>query len=152
MVDFVVVVWVLRRSLTSQVISIAFYIEREKSAKFCSEALISAWRSFTCRKSTTRNLNDGESRMNRFYAYNEITMMVNRRKISGLMSNLNFLVTSWQKWRDCRQFSWIKEAVIKVVKRLHQGRILRYTAYTGGIPNFGGPKNWWIVFLRKRKY
>ena len=35
--------WVLRRSLTSQVISVVFYIEREKSDKFCSEALISAW-------------------------------------------------------------------------------------------------------------
>ena len=29
--------------------------EREKSDKFCSEALISAWGSFTCRKSTTRD-------------------------------------------------------------------------------------------------
>ena len=39
--------------LTSQVISVAFYIEREKSDKFCSEAVISASGSFTCRKSTT---------------------------------------------------------------------------------------------------
>ena len=38
--------------LTSQVISIAFYSEREKSNKFCSEALILAWGSFTCHKST----------------------------------------------------------------------------------------------------
>ena len=38
----VVVVGVLQRSLTSQVLSVAFYIEREKSEKFCSEALISA--------------------------------------------------------------------------------------------------------------
>ena len=30
-------------------------LEREKSDKFCSEALISAWGSFTCRKSTTRD-------------------------------------------------------------------------------------------------
>ena len=29
------------------------YSEHEKSDKFCSEALISAWGSFTCRKSTT---------------------------------------------------------------------------------------------------
>ena len=41
--------------LTSQVISVAFYSEREKSDKFCSEVLISAWGSFTCRKSTTRD-------------------------------------------------------------------------------------------------
>ena len=41
--------------LTSQVISVAFYIEREKSDKYCSEALISAWGSFTCRKSKTRD-------------------------------------------------------------------------------------------------
>ena len=41
--------------LTSQVISVAFYNEREKSDKFCSEALISAWVSFTSRKSTTRD-------------------------------------------------------------------------------------------------
>ena len=34
--------WVLRRSLTCQVISVAFYIEREKSGKFCSKVLISA--------------------------------------------------------------------------------------------------------------
>ena len=40
--------------LTSQVISVAFYSEIKKSDKFCSEALISAWGSFTCRKSTTR--------------------------------------------------------------------------------------------------
>ena len=46
---------VLRRSLTSQVISVAVYIEREKSDEFCSEALISAWGSFTCRKSMTRD-------------------------------------------------------------------------------------------------
>ena len=39
----------------SQVISVAFYSEREKSDKFCSEALISAWGSFTCRESTTRD-------------------------------------------------------------------------------------------------
>ena len=30
-------------------------MEREKSDKFCSEALISAWGSFTCGKSTTRD-------------------------------------------------------------------------------------------------
>ena len=41
--------------LTSQVISVAFDIESEKSDKFCSEALISAWGSFTYRKSTTRD-------------------------------------------------------------------------------------------------
>ena len=41
--------------LTSQVISVAFYSEREKSDKFCSEALISAWGSFMCHKSTTRD-------------------------------------------------------------------------------------------------
>ena len=41
--------------LTSQVISVASYNEREKSDKFCSEALISAWGSFTCRKSMTRD-------------------------------------------------------------------------------------------------
>ena len=35
-------IWVLRRLLTSQVISVAFYIEREKSDKFCSGTLISA--------------------------------------------------------------------------------------------------------------
>ena len=48
--------WVLRRSLTSQAISVAFYIEREKSVKLCSETLISAWGSFTFRESTTRDL------------------------------------------------------------------------------------------------
>ena len=47
--------WVLWRSLTSQVISIAFYIEREKSNKFCSEALISAWGSFACHKFMTQD-------------------------------------------------------------------------------------------------
>ena len=47
--------WVLRRSSTSQVISVAFYIECEKSDKFCSEALISGWGSFTCRKFTIRD-------------------------------------------------------------------------------------------------
>ena len=41
--------------LTSKVISVASDIEREKSDKFCSEALISAWGSVTCRKSTTPN-------------------------------------------------------------------------------------------------
>ena len=39
--------------LSSQVISVAFYSEREKFNKFCLEALISVWGSFTCRKSTT---------------------------------------------------------------------------------------------------
>ena len=38
---------------TSQVICVAFYSEREKSGKFSSEALISAWGYFTCRISTT---------------------------------------------------------------------------------------------------
>ena len=47
--------WALWHSLTSQVISIAFYIEREKSDKFCSEALILAWGSFTCHKSMTQD-------------------------------------------------------------------------------------------------
>ena len=41
--------------LTSQVISVAFYSERENYDKFCSEALILAWGSFTCRKSMTRD-------------------------------------------------------------------------------------------------
>ena len=41
--------------LTSKVISVASYSKREKSDKFCSEALISAWGSFTRRKSTTRD-------------------------------------------------------------------------------------------------
>ena len=41
--------------LTSQIISVAFYSERENADKFCLEALISAWGSFTCRKSMTRD-------------------------------------------------------------------------------------------------
>ena len=45
----VVVVDLGLTTLLSQVISVAFYSEREKSEHFCSEALISAWRSFTCR-------------------------------------------------------------------------------------------------------
>ena len=57
-------VWIFKRKglylgfttlLTSQVISVAFHSERETSDKFCSAALISAWGSFTCCKSTTRN-------------------------------------------------------------------------------------------------
>ena len=47
--------WVLRHFETSEVISVASDIEREKTDKFCSLALISAWGSFTCRKSTTRD-------------------------------------------------------------------------------------------------
>ena len=43
------------RLLTSQVISVAFYSERENSDKFCSEVLISVWGSFTCNKPTTRD-------------------------------------------------------------------------------------------------
>ena len=39
--------------LTSEVISVAFYIEHEESDKFSSVALISAWGSFTCHKSMT---------------------------------------------------------------------------------------------------
>ena len=42
-------------TLLSEVISVAFYSEREKSDKFCSEALISAWGSFMCRKSSIRD-------------------------------------------------------------------------------------------------
>ena len=42
--------------LTCQVISIAFYSERDKSDKYSSEALISASGSFMCRESTTRDL------------------------------------------------------------------------------------------------
>ena len=48
----VVVVLGFTTLLTSQVICIAFYSEHKKSDKFCSEALISAWDSFTCHKST----------------------------------------------------------------------------------------------------
>ena len=51
--NFVVVNWGFPTLLTSQIISVAFYSEREKADKFCSEVLISAWGSFTCRKSTT---------------------------------------------------------------------------------------------------
>ena len=42
LVVVVVVDWGFTTLLTSQVISVAFYIEREKSDKFFSEALISA--------------------------------------------------------------------------------------------------------------
>ena len=48
----VVVVKSFTTLLTSQIISVAFYSEREKSDKFCSEALISARGSLSCRKST----------------------------------------------------------------------------------------------------
>ena len=41
--------------VTSQLISVAFFSEREKSDKFCSGALNSAWDSFTCRRCTTRD-------------------------------------------------------------------------------------------------
>ena len=47
--------WVLRHFYTSSVISVSCNIDHEKADKFCSEALISAWGSFICRKSTTRN-------------------------------------------------------------------------------------------------
>ena len=41
--------------LTSQVIRVTFYSEREKPNKFCSEALILAWGSSSCNKSTSRD-------------------------------------------------------------------------------------------------
>ena len=41
--------------LTPQVISVTFYSERENSYKFCSEALILDWGSFTSHKSMTRD-------------------------------------------------------------------------------------------------
>ena len=44
----------------------AFYSEREKFDKFCSEALISAWGSFTWHKSTARDPEG--SRTQDFYA------------------------------------------------------------------------------------
>ena len=40
---------------SSQVISVTFYSEHGKYNKFCSEALISAWGSFTCRESMTQD-------------------------------------------------------------------------------------------------
>ena len=51
----VVVVLGFTTLLTFQIISVVFYSESEKSDKFCSEALISAWGSFTCRKSMIRD-------------------------------------------------------------------------------------------------
>ena len=47
--------WVLRHFLTSWVISVVSDIKHEKSDKFCSEALILARGSFTCRNSATRD-------------------------------------------------------------------------------------------------
>ena len=41
--------------LTSQINSVAFYSEHEKSDKFCWEALILAWGSFMCHKSTKQD-------------------------------------------------------------------------------------------------
>ena len=54
---FLRTMWIMYHTewTTSQVISVAFYSELERSDKFCSEALISAWVSFMCRKSTTRD-------------------------------------------------------------------------------------------------
>ena len=52
--DWLVVILSVKKLLKSQIISVAFYSEREMS-KFCSETLISAWGSFTCLKSTTRD-------------------------------------------------------------------------------------------------
>ena len=54
-ISSVVVVLGLMTLLPSQVISVAFYSEHEKPNKVCTEALISAWGSFTCRKSTIRD-------------------------------------------------------------------------------------------------
>ena len=53
--EVVVVVLGFTTLLTSQVISVAFNIKREKSKTFCSEVQISAWGSFTCHKSTIRD-------------------------------------------------------------------------------------------------
>ena len=50
-----VVEWGFATLLTFQVISVAFYSERKESDKFCSEAVISAWGSFTSHKSTRRD-------------------------------------------------------------------------------------------------
>ena len=51
--DSVIVVLGFTTLSTSLVISVPFYNEREKSDKFFSEVLISAWGSFTYRKYTT---------------------------------------------------------------------------------------------------
>ena len=73
----VVVVLCFTTLLTSHIISVAFYSVREKSDKFCSEALISAWGSFTCRKSMTRDprlyLPSEGSRSQDFYALKNLS-------------------------------------------------------------------------------
>ena len=55
LIVIVVVVDWGRTLLTSQIFSVASYSEREKSDKFCSEALISALSSFMCCKAMTRD-------------------------------------------------------------------------------------------------
>ena len=91
--DIVVVDLGYTTLLTSQDISVAFYSEREKSDKFCSEALISAWGSFTYRKSTTRDPRFYHGRLARWRKWKSCD--VGEAK-EGLENEL------WRRWSNGR--------------------------------------------------
>ena len=114
----ITVAFLSRHFLTSSVISAASDIEREKSDKFCSEALILAWGSFTCRKSTTWDPRlyfpyEG-SHIQDFYALKKSIEPANlrsrgeydkpldhrgRQKVSGMMDKSNFDIRKTWKGR-----------------------------------------------------
>ena len=78
--------------LTSQVISVAFYSEREKSYKFCSEDLISAWGSFTCRK--LRSGTHGFTSLSKEVILRIFTLWKIHRPRLGLNSRTSYPVAS----------------------------------------------------------
>ena len=92
-------------ALTSQAISVAFYIEREKSDKFCSEAVISAWGSFTCRKSTAQDQRLYFSLRRQSYSEFLRSEKIDRPRpglnpptSDSLMSTYNYWTTGAQEW------------------------------------------------------
>ena len=103
--------WVLRRFLTSQVISITFYIERKKCDKFCSEALISAWGSFPCLKPTIRDqrlyfASEG-SHTQDFYALENPSTPARFGSVNRLHNLKRFPGKAEKKDKSC--FDWGKE-------------------------------------------
>ena len=97
---FVVVDLGFTTLLTSQVISVAFYSEREKSDKFCSQTLISAWGSFPCRKPTAllpfrRKLYSGFLRSEKIHHTGWVWTREPRTNICHHLNNHIYLLTRW---------------------------------------------------------
>ena len=111
-----------------------------KSDKFCSEALFSAWGSFTCHKSTTRDPRLYCTCTGKYHFRILVSYIVNEHKRNPTNGEIDKSKMAEHSWEKKHRFHWDKASILSTeensrIKKLKESTFIHCTDHVISQPS-----------------